>query len=134
MIQMNLPTSQTFSLEAEMSVIGSILYQPEIIDEVVPRLEERDFYNSVHRHIWSGILKLYRKNKPIDLITITEQLNQLGVLEDVGGVSYLSQLAGSIPSTANTGYYCDLVKSKALRRRGIEVGEKNKALIGAKRF
>jgi replicative DNA helicase len=54
------------------------------------------------------------------VVTVSEQLNQKGILEDVGGVTYLTQLAGSVPTTANTIYYCDLVKSKALRRRGIE--------------
>jgi replicative DNA helicase len=134
MIRVNLPTSQTFSLEAEMSVIGSILYEPEIIDEVVPQLEERDFYHAVHRYIWSGILKLYRKNKPVDIITLTEQLNQQDVLEEIGGVTYLSNLAGSVPSTANTNYYCGIVKSKALHRRGVEAADKIKFLSEQKEF
>ncbi|MEH7115863.1 replicative DNA helicase [Neobacillus vireti] len=134
MIQMILPTSHTYSIEAETSVIGAILYDPEIIDGIIPRLEERDFYNAAHRHIWNGILNLYRKNKPIDIVTVTEQLNKQGLLEDVGGVTYLSQLAGSVPSTANTTYYCNLVKSKALRRRGIEAAEKIRYLSMEQEF
>ncbi|WP_235859244.1 replicative DNA helicase [Priestia flexa] len=134
MIQMILPTSQTYSLEAETSVLGAVLYDPDIIDGVVPKLEERDFYNAAHRHIWNGILNLYRKNKPIDVVTVSEQLNQKGILQDVGGVSYLTQLADSVPTTANTIYYCDLVKSKALRRRGIEAAEKIRYLSEEQEF
>lgn len=131
---MILPTSQTYSFEAETSVIGAVLYDPYVIDGVIPKLEERDFYNAAHRHIWNGMLNLYRKNKPIDVVTVSEQLNQKGILEDVGGVTYLTQLAGSVPTTANTIYYCDLVKSKALRRRGIEAAENIRYLSEVQEF
>jgi replicative DNA helicase len=125
---MILPTSHTYSLEAETSVIGGILLEPDIVDEVLPKLEERDFYNSVHRYIWASMVDLYRKHKPIDLVTVVEQLNQKGILEDIGGVSYLNQLAGSVPTVVNIIHYCEIVKSKALRRRAIEAAEKIRSL------
>lgn len=72
--------------------------------------------------------------KDIDVVTVSEQLNQKGILEDVGGVTYLTQLAGSVPTTANTIYYCDLVKSKALRRRGIEAAKNIRYLSEVQEF
>ncbi|CAH0347726.1 DnaB-like helicase N-terminal domain-containing protein [Bacillus sp. CECT 9360] len=68
------------------------------------------------------------------MVTVSEQLNQKGILEDVGGVTYLTQLAGSVPTTANTIYYCDLVKSKALRRRGIEAAKNIRYLSEVQEF
>jgi hypothetical protein len=68
------------------------------------------------------------------VVTVSEQLNQKGILEDVGGVTYLTQLAGSVPTTANTIYYCDLVKSKALRRRGIEAAKNIRYLSEVQEF
>jgi replicative DNA helicase len=84
-------------------------------------------YSKPYHYLFRGRIKTELKSikggyKDIDVVTVSEQLNQKGILEDVGayGVTYLTQLAGSVPTTANTIYYCDLVKSKALRRRGIE--------------
>nr|WP_258223543.1 DnaB-like helicase N-terminal domain-containing protein [Heyndrickxia sporothermodurans] len=70
----------------------------------------------------------------MDVVTVSKQLNQKGILEDVGGVTYLTQLAGSVPTTANTIYYCDLVKSKALRRRGIEAAKNIRYLSEVQEF
>ncbi len=83
---------------------------------------------------WAAIVGLYRNNKPIDLVTVTEQLSQKKIIEEIGGVDYLSKLAGSVPTTANTGFYCDIVKSRALRRRGLEVSEKIKVISDCNEF
>lgn len=125
---MDLNLNNIYSLEAETAVIGAVLIDQEIIDEMVTRLEVRDFYTPTHQHIWSAIVKLYRRNTPIDIVTVTEQLNQQGTIEEVGGVGYLTKLAESIATTANANFYCDIIKKKALRRRGQEIGEKIKSI------
>jgi len=109
-------------LTAEQSVLGAIIMDPNVLDEVI-FLEDRDFSVGRHQAIYKVMRFLEKKGKPIDLITITDILGRMGRVEDIGGVSYLSQLAASCPTTSNAVYYAQIVRSKALERRTRNMGE-----------
>lgn len=104
------------SLEAEQAVLGAIILEGESITKAIEILSPEDFYREAHKKIYTSMLELFDKNEPIDLITITEHLKDKGELEDVGGLSYLSNLATVVPTSANIRYHAKLVREKALLR------------------
>lgn len=107
------------NLEAEQSVLGSILLDNESAFHVVEILQEKDFYREAHRKIFESILILIDKDEPADLITLTNELKKEGKLESIGGVSYLAQLVEAVPTAANVEYYAKIVKDKAVLREVI---------------
>lgn len=109
-----------YSLEAEQSVIGSMILSKEAINTAIERLQADDFYKSANGEIFEAIVNLFNRNEPVDIITLSEELKKRGTLENVGGVIYLTDLTGGIATTANVKYYCDIVKEKATLRRLIE--------------
>lgn len=104
------------SLEAEQAVLGAIILEGESITKAIEILSPEDFYREAHKKIYNAMLVLFDKNEPIDLITITEHLKDKGELEEVGGLSYLSNLATVVPTSANIRYHAKLVREKALLR------------------
>lgn len=110
------------ALEAEQAVLGCALIDSAVMDEVIT-LEPHDFSLASHELIWRAMKYQYANNKPIDYLTIAQVLTTYRRLEDIGGVLYLSQLAGAVPTTANVKYYADMVRSTALRSRGLKAAE-----------
>ena len=108
------------SVPAEMAVLGSILLDNEAVGKVVEMLDTGAFYKSAHRKIYTAILGLYETNEPVDLITLSEALKRQGVLDDVGGAYYLTELSEAVPSAANVEYHARIVLEKFLLRRLIE--------------
>lgn len=104
------------SLEAEQSVLGSMLIDQEATSVVAGLLKSQHFYRESHRQIYEAMLALYASNSPIDLITISDALTQRGILEQVGGVPYLTLLASLVPSSATAGNYAQIVLNKAILR------------------
>lgn len=109
------------AVEAEVSVLGAILIEPEALAKVIEIVNESSFYKKIHEKIFLAALQLFEKNEPIDLVTISNQLQANGELEAVGGSYYLTQLVNSIPSAANVEYYAQIVQDKAIKRRLIQV-------------
>lgn len=107
------------NLEAEVSVLGSILLDKEAIVKVADVLVHDDFYSDAHRIIFEEMLWLYEHHQPIDIITLTNKLEEKGKLQEVGGASLLSQLANAVPSAAHVVNYAKIVSDKALLRRAI---------------
>lgn len=107
------------NVEAEQSVLGAMLIEREAISRVAEFLRMEDFYREAHRLIYNAIIQLYNKNEAVDLITITEQLKKEDKLEAVGGISYISSLANSIPTAANVLYHARIIEEKALLRQLI---------------
>lgn len=107
------------NLEAEQSVLGSMIIEKDAIFAATEVLSEEDFYRTSHQKIFNAIVKLTEKNEPVDLVTLSEELSSLGVLEEVGGNSYLTSLANAVPTAANVKYYATIVWEKALLRRMI---------------
>lgn len=106
--------------EAEVSVLGAILLEKDAIIKVADIIVEEDFYVDVHAKIYRSMLELYEKHQPIDLVTLTNNLTEKKVLDTVGGASYISTLANSIPSAANIVHYAKIIADKAILRRLIE--------------
>ncbi|WP_456272889.1 replicative DNA helicase [Bacillus sp. AK031] len=107
------------NIEAEQAVLGAIFLEPSALTQASESLIPEDFYRSSHQKIFHVMLKLNDSGKAVDLITVTEELSAVKELEDVGGVSYLSELAGSVPTAANIEYYAKIVEEKSLLRRLI---------------
>jgi replicative DNA helicase len=107
------------NIEAEQAVLGAIFLEPSSLTMASEILIPDDFYRAAHQKIFQMMLKLSDKGKAVDLITVTEELAAAKLLEDTGGVSYLSELAGSVPTAANIEYYAKIVEEKSLLRRLI---------------
>lgn len=107
------------NIEAEQSVLGAILLENEILASAVEMLAPEDFYKDSHKKIFLAMLDLYKKNEPIDLITLTEQLSRKEQIEEIGGASYLSHIVNLVPTSANIKYHSKIVKEKSLLRNLI---------------
>jgi len=111
------------SVEAEQSVLGSILVKPESFEKIAGQLDAEDFYMEDHRAIFSAIQDMFLKNRTIDTVTLVNALVQGGFRDETGGYQYLSQIAQVVPSAANIRDYARIVKEKALLRRLIAACE-----------
>ncbi len=107
------------NIEAEQSVLGAILLENESISAAIENLHADDFYKDSHKKIFVAMLDLYERNEPIDLITLTEQLNKREQIKDIGGASYLSSIVSMVPTSANAAYHAKIVKEKAILRNLI---------------
>jgi replicative DNA helicase len=105
------------NIEAEQAVLGAVIFDNEALPAILElRLEPDDFYKETHRRIYRAILDLYDKNEPVDIVTLTDYLRRSGDIDAVGGLSYLSALADSVPTSANIRYHSKIVSEKALLR------------------
>ncbi|MBT2217253.1 replicative DNA helicase [Virgibacillus dakarensis] len=107
------------NIEAEQAVIGAIFLEPEAFSQSSEILMPEDFYRASHQRIYETMMKLSDLGEPIDLVTVTTALSNAKLLDEVGGVSYLTDLAGSVPTAANIGYYSKIVEEKSILRRLI---------------
>jgi replicative DNA helicase len=111
-----------YSLEAEMSTLGSMLLSERSAEEIVTILTEDDFYNPAHREIFRAMRQLLNNSKPIDLVTLRNELIAREKLESVGGDDYLIQIAEVVPSASNSSFYAQIVLDKATLRRLEDAG------------
>jgi replicative DNA helicase len=111
--------SLPYNLEAEQSIIGSMLIDKTAISRVVEVLITEDFYRDSHKVIFNAIFELYQKDTPIDMITLLEHLRSSEKLEASGGITYISEISNSVPSTANLSSYIKIVDDKSILRKLI---------------
>lgn len=109
------------SIEAEMSVLGAMILDNEVISLVIPILNKLSFYKTVHRELYQAIVDVYDKGQPVDLVVLREELKKRSLLEKVGGVEYLMELEEAVPTIGNVEYYANIVREKAIKRNLIEV-------------
>ncbi len=107
--------------EAEQSVIGAIFLDPQALITAAEVLIPDDFYRVAHQKIFDTMIILSDKGQAIDVVTVTEELSAKKELEDVGGISYLTEIANSVPTAANIVHYANIVEEKSLLRRLIRV-------------
>ncbi|KEZ48889.1 MULTISPECIES: replicative DNA helicase [Metabacillus] len=107
------------NIEAEQAVLGAIFLEPASLITASEILIPEDFYRASHQKIYNVMLGLADKGEPVDLVTVTSELADANLLEEIGGVSYLSDLAGSVPTAANIEYYGRIVEEKSILRRLI---------------
>lgn len=108
------------NIEAEQAVLGSLFLDSEVIIEAMEYIEAKDFYRRSHQLIFQTMQTLNDRNEAIDVITVKNSLEQSNILEDVGGLSYLSDLALAVPTAANISYYAKIVEQKSLLRNLIQ--------------
>ena len=109
------------SIEAEMSVLGAMILDNEVINLVIPILNKLSFYKTAHRELYQAIVDIYDKGQPVDLVVLREELKKRSLLEKVGGVEYLMELEEAVPTIGNVEYYANIVREKAIKRNLIEV-------------
>lgn len=116
----NVPPQNT---EAEASLLGAVLIDSDAIVKIADTVSPEDFYDEKHRRIYEAILQLYEKHKPIDILTLSDQLKSTGFLESIGGAAYLTQLTNFVPTAAHVENYAEIVAQKSLRRRLIKASQ-----------
>lgn len=109
------------NLEAEQSVLGSILLKENAFGNVIEILTADDFYSPAHKSIFKAMVALFEKNEPHDLITLTNYLKDDNCLDDIGGAAYLANLTSIVPVTANISSYAKIIRQKAVLRKLIDV-------------
>jgi replicative DNA helicase len=111
------------NLDAEIATLGSMMIDGAAIERVSEFLAPDDFYREAHHVIYDALIALSGRNEPVDLVTLSEELQRRGKLEEVGGIAYLTTLMDSVPSAANVDYYAQIVEEYAIRRRLIEAAQ-----------
>lgn len=117
------------NLDAEASLLGSLLIDSDAFVKIGDSLQPEDFYDDRHRLIFDAISALNNAHKPVDILTLSEQLKSKGNLDSVGGAGYLTELTNFVPSAANVENYAQIVAEKSIRRRLIKAS-KDIAKIG----
>ena len=105
------------SREAEEAVLGAVLINPEAYYDVAQFLRADDFYIHRHQWIWEAFTRLHERRIPVDFLTVTEELDQLGQLAEVGGPAYLTGLINNVPTSLHAEAYGRIVEQTAIRRR-----------------
>lgn len=108
------------SLDAEMSLLGATLIDEEVLADVSETVTTKDFYDKRHATIYAAMMRLYEHHKPVDLLTLTDELKKKDELDTIGGMAYLTELTNYVPTAAHASAYADIVASKAMRRRLIK--------------
>src|ERR1700734_1235784 len=110
------------SIEAEQSVLGGLMLDSAAWDQVADRVVAQDFYRNDHRLIFEAVAGLIERNQPCDAVTLSGHLESQGVLDQVGGLSYLGSLARDTPTAANIRAYADIVRERSVLRQLITAG------------
>lgn len=109
------------SVEAEQSILGGLMLDNQVWDNISSKLCETDFYRTEHRTLFRAIADLAKKEQPFDVVTILDNLKSNNELDDAGGETYLFELATNTPSVANVSAYADIVREKSVQRQLISI-------------
>jgi len=112
------------NIQAEQAVLGAIFLEPSAIGAASERLVPEDFYRTSHQRIFQVMLDLSERGEPVDVVTVTAELRNQKLLDEVGGLDYISELANSTPTAANIEFYSQIVEEKSLLRRLIRSATK----------
>lgn len=112
-----------FSLQAEQSVIGSVLLNPESLQSCMPVVKPTDFYVKPYAVMYEALIDLYNQGKPIDIITFSEHLKLTGQFDSVGGIEQVTLVVNSVPTAANVAHYAAIVYEKSVLRQLIKSAE-----------
>jgi replicative DNA helicase len=111
------------NVEAESALLGSIMLRPEAINEVFDFVHADSFYSEKHRIVFRTMMELFSKSTPIDLLSVSSRLQEKGMLEQVGGASFLAELVQGVPSSTNAKHYSEIVQKKHMMRSLISAAE-----------
>lgn len=113
------PSAVPHNREAEEAVVGAVLINPEVYYDVAQFLAADDFYIHRHKWIWEAFTRLHEQRIPIDLLTLSEELDRVGQLNEIGGPAYLTALVNQVPSSLNAEAYGRIVEGHSIRRKMI---------------
>ncbi len=113
------PTTMPYNRDAEMALLGCMLIDSDIASEVIDKLHEDDFYQESHRFILHAMKRAFDNRKPIDLVTVSDELESEGALEKAGGIMYLTELTQITPSAANYKSYHEILSRDSMNRKLI---------------
>ena len=108
------------NIDAEMSVLGAALIDEEVLADISEHVKAKDFYDKRHSIVFKAMMRLYERHKPVDLLTLTDELKKKDELDTIGGMAYLTELTNYVPTAAHAETYAEMVASKAMRRRLIK--------------
>ncbi len=120
----NETTTMPYNRDAEMALLGCMLIDADIAAEIIDKLSEKDFYQESHQHILHAMKVAFNDRKPIDLVTVSDELESEGSLEKAGGIMYLTELTQITPSAANYKSYYEIVSRDSMNRRLIRASRK----------
>ena len=106
-------------IEAEQSVLGSLMIDKNAVVKVADLLIPEDFYRPNHQQIYEAVLDLFAKSQPIDILTVSSRLKEKNILDEAGGMSYLSQLVNTVPTSSHIAHYAKIVNKKHVLRELI---------------
>lgn len=109
------------SIDAEKSFLGAVLITEDVLASASDRLQPNDFYDKNHAAIYRAMVSLYEHRRPVDMLTLTEELKKKDELEMVGGGSYLAELTNYVPTAANAEEYASMIIEKSMRRKLIKI-------------
>jgi replicative DNA helicase len=116
------------SREAEEAVVGAVLINPEVYYDVAQFLAADDFYIHRHKWIWEAFTRLHEQRIPTDMLTVSEELDRVGQLSEIGGPAYLTSLVNQVPSSLNAESYGRIVEGHSIRRKMINAANQIAAL------
>lgn len=108
------------NIDAEKSLLGAVLIDEETLADISDHVKPKDFYDKRHATIFAGMTRLYERHKPVDLLTLSDELKKKDELDIVGGSAYLTELTNYVPTAAHAEAYAEMVSLKAVRRRLIK--------------
>lgn len=108
------------NLDAEISILGAVLIDEDVLTRVTDKLNADDFYDPRHEIIFGGMVTLYEHHKPVDLLTLSDELKKKDQLESAGGADYLTELTNQVPTAAHAESYAEIITQNAMRRRLIK--------------
>ena len=108
------------NLDAEKSLLGAVLIDEETLADISEHVTPKDFYDKRHGTIFGGMMRLYEHHKPVDLLTLSDELKKKDELEVIGGSAYLTELTNYVPTAAHAEAYAEIVSQRAVRRRLIK--------------
>lgn len=112
--------AQPQNTDAEASLLGAVLIDQDAIVKIADSVNADDFFDAKHKHIYEAVVALYEKRRAVDVLTLSDQLKNMGYLDMVGGPSYLTELTNFVPTAAHVENYADIVSQKSMRRRLIQ--------------
>lgn len=108
------------NIDAEMSLLGAVLIDEEVLADISEHISAKDFYDKRHAIVYTGMMRLYERHRPVDLLTLTDELKKKDELDTIGGMAYLTELTNYVPTAAHAAAYAEMVATKAVRRRLIK--------------
>jgi len=111
------------NVDAEASLLGAILIDSDAVVKVADKITASDFFDPRHRRIYEAVTQLYERRKPVDVLTLSDQLKSNEFLDSIGGPAYLAELTNFVPSASHADEYAEIIAQKAMRRRLIKTGQ-----------